>query len=149
MPAPLARRRGFTLIELIVTVAIIGILATIAFPSYLNYVMRSNRTVAKSALVEITARQEAYLADRKTYAASLNLLGYPASTTFVGSSKEYTAANSNSIYSLAVSSATATTFTLAATPIGSQTRDSACGTLSIDELSRKTASGPKGTACWQ
>ena len=144
-----SNQRGFTLMELMITVAIIGILAAIAFPSYTNYIVRSHRTVAKSALVEMTARQEAYLADRKSYAASLNLLGYPAATTYVDTSKEFSSTVGSSIYTMAVSASTATTYTITATPRGSQTRDTACGTLSINQLGTKAATGATGAACWK
>lgn len=142
-------QRGFTLTELLIVVAIIGILAAIALPSYTNYVVRSHRSVGKAALVEMASRQEAFLADRKAYAATLNALGYPAATTYLGTSKAFSSSSSGAIYSLAVSSATATTYTLTATPTGSQLRDTQCNALSIDSLGRKTASGSKGAACWQ
>ena len=58
---------GFTLIELMVVVAIIGILAAIAYPSYREYVLRGNRTEGQSLLVEAAARQERFYAQNNSY----------------------------------------------------------------------------------
>jgi len=66
------RQRGFTLVELIVAVSIVGLLTAIALPTYRTYTMRANRAVAKAALVDLAARQETYFVDRKAYASSLS-----------------------------------------------------------------------------
>lgn len=68
------RRRGFTLVELMVTVAIIGILAAIALPSYNQYVVRSNRAAAQSYLMELSQAQAQFMADTRSYAASTDEL---------------------------------------------------------------------------
>jgi len=60
--SPYRRQNGFTLIELMVTVVIIGILASIAFPSYQEFVKRGNRTEGQAFLSEVAARQERYFA---------------------------------------------------------------------------------------
>jgi len=136
--------------ELMVAVAIVGILSAIALPSYQNYVVRTHRSVAKAALNEMAARQEAFLADRKTYAAALNTLGYPAATTHVLTDKSFSATSTDAVYAVSVSAgATATTYTITAVPEGSQTRDTDCGTLSITQTGVKSASGPKGAECWR
>lgn len=63
---------GFTLIELMVTVAVIGILAAIAYPSYRNSIVKSNRAAAQSYLMEIAQRQQQHLLDNRTYASTVN-----------------------------------------------------------------------------
>lgn len=66
---------GFSLIELMIVVAIIGILASIAWPNYQEYIRKTNRTAAKSFLMEVMQRQQQYLLDARSYAATLTDLG--------------------------------------------------------------------------
>lgn len=61
---------GFTMIELMVTVAIIGILAAIAYPSYVQYVIRSNRSAAQAQMLDIANRQQQFLLANRAYAAT-------------------------------------------------------------------------------
>lgn len=75
MPAQaFQRRRGFTLIELMVAVAVIGILAAIALPSYGQYIVRSNRAAAQSYLMELSQAQAQFMADSRSYAATVGEL---------------------------------------------------------------------------
>lgn len=69
------RMRAFTLVELMVTVAILGILAAIAYPSYTQYVVKSNRAAAQAHLMEIADKQAQYLLDNRAYATSVAALG--------------------------------------------------------------------------
>ena len=70
-----AGARGFTLIELMVTVAIVGILAAIAYPLYGNYVIKSNRAAAQVHLIELAQAQTQFMADSRSYAGSVADLG--------------------------------------------------------------------------
>lgn len=132
---------GFTLIEVMVTVAIVGILAAIAYPSYMAYVVRSNRAAAKSFLLEVTNRQQRYLLDARSFAADMTALQMSAPADV---SRNYT------ITTAPKAGTKPPGFTATATPTGSQlNRDAACGTLTIDEAGTKTASGADGaTKCW-
>ena len=70
---------GVTLLEVLVVVTIVSILAAVGYPSYLQYIVRANRAIAKAALVQVADRQEQFFADNKRYAANLQTgLRYPS-----------------------------------------------------------------------
>jgi len=77
MALPVARRQsGFTLIELMITVAIIGILAAVAFPSYTSYIRKGKRATAQTALMDLASKQQTYLLDRRAYTDVQATLGF-------------------------------------------------------------------------
>ena len=67
------KHKGFTLIELMITVVIVAILASIAIPSYREYVIRGNRTAAQAVMMEIATRQQQYFVANRTYATAAQL----------------------------------------------------------------------------
>ena len=71
----LRRVRGFTLIELMIAVAIVGILASVAYPSYREHVRKGNRAAAQAFMMEVAQRQQSYLINNRSYANSLATLG--------------------------------------------------------------------------
>ncbi len=131
---------GFTLIELMITVAVMGVLAAIAYPSYMKYVARGNRSAAQSFMLEVTSRQERYLLDGRQYAPDLPTLGMTVPDTVSPN------------YTVAITGVTAAPpgYVVQAAPIGGQANNDAnCGTLTIDGTGAKAASGPGGVAnCW-
>lgn len=74
--AGLRAERGFTLIELMITIVIVGILAGIALPGYQNYVRKSHRTGAQAEMLDIANRQQQYLLVNRGYATTFTMLGY-------------------------------------------------------------------------
>jgi type IV pilus assembly protein PilE len=121
---------GFSLIELMIVVALIAILLTLAYPSYLNFIRKADRTEAQVTLQDWANRQQVWRADHPDYNAAIN----PSDTT----SYEYTMVS------------TATSFTLTATALGSQAADKehgvTCGTMT---LVNDGTQGPAGSLpCW-
>jgi type IV pilus assembly protein PilE len=129
---------GFTLIELMIVVAVIGILATLSYPSYQCYVERSQRSSAVAVMLEGSQFMERYFTTNNQYAQDTS--GQPVSATFPGpllvSPREGTPR-----WNIALSNVTATTYTLNATPIVASACSPACGTLTIDQLQQRTAAG--------
>jgi type IV pilus assembly protein PilE len=143
------------LIELMIVVAVIGLLAAIALPSYQNSVRKSRRADAKSALLDLASREERYFSINNQYTNDPTKLGYGASSTFPLA----VSASSQSYYSLSkptVTTGTATVapaFTAQATPTGAQTADTTCYTYQIDQLGTQTnldasSNSLSSAGCW-
>ena len=139
--------RGVTLIELMIVVIILAVLAAIAIPSYRSYVIRTNRTEATAALLNIAANQERFYLQNNSYTTALstappNGLGIAATTE-------------GGRYTLSVQSADAAGFTARAVPAtgGGQTQDTACQRFEINNLGVRSAyngaDADKTAECWR
>jgi type IV pilus assembly protein PilE len=127
-----------------IVVAIIGILAAIALPSYQTYVQKTHRADAQAALVTMAQDMEKSYSSNYTYQ---DLATGPANTGTPGSS--IGAGVSSDFYDFTISAASANTYTLTATPSGVQVNDR-CGTLTVNAAGTKTAtkSGSTVADCW-
>jgi type IV pilus assembly protein PilE len=143
---PLSRKQnmrraqhGVTLVELMIAVAIVGILAAVAYPSYRNQVIRSTRTEGKVAL------EQRALAMEKCFTRYMSYI-HPNCAAF-------SAPPTNTVdghYRIDIDAgATATAFRLTATPLGAQATDAECGTFRLDQAGNRTITGNgRQERCW-
>jgi len=145
------KQRGFTLLELMIVIVIIGILLKVAIPAYTSSVQKSNRTDAKTALLDLATREEKYYSIANTYTASASLL-YTAASTFPLT----TQSGNTAYYTLTAPTVTAATstapasFTAQAVPISGTTQATdPCGTFTITNTGvTGNTGGTQTTNCW-
>ena len=134
---------GFTLTEILIAMAIIGILAAIALPAYNDSQLRAGRADGKNALMQVASDQERFYSNNFTYSTNaVPLATTPAATL--------TSRDGNYVVSVAACSGSTITncFLATATPQGNQTNDS-CGNLTINSAGVRAASGGTVADCWE
>ncbi len=134
-----SRQRGVTLLELMIVVVIIGIISSIAYPSYMQYVVTTKRTTAASALLQIAEREQQVFMDNKSYTNDLTNLGFAASPLILSDEGTSVAADDpDAVYTISVRLTSATTYIATAQPLNGQAlRDEKCGRLTLDQALTK------------
>lgn len=140
---------GFTLIELMITVGIVAILATIAAAAYTSEVQKSRRTDARTALMDLAGREEKLFSVTNAYTSSLSTLGYAAgaaASVVVGSGYySVTVASPDTVNQPGVTNS----YLITATAIGAQASDTSCSTLTVNQLGVQGSTGTASAAtCW-
>jgi len=158
------RQRGFSLIELGITMMIIAIVASLAYPSYLDQVRKAKRTVAKSALLDSAARQEQYFFDHRAYADAMNkLTGFTEARATILFDDQGSPTNNDqdAVYAVSVSAYNANAcgnhrnnpvpcFQLRATPRNDQSQDT-CGSFTLTSSNARgviNSGGSPAGECW-
>lgn len=146
----LQTQRGVTLIELVVVMIIVAILAAVAIPSYRNYVLRSQRSDAKDALLALATAQEKFYLQCNSYATAIAGAPNCAAGQLQGAG-----ASQNGWYDLAIDAANATSYTVSAVAAagGDQFQDTECRTFRVTDRGVRTAanagSGDNTADCWR
>lgn len=139
------RNAGFTLLELMIVVAIIAILSAIAYPSYISHVTKTNRVAAEGCLSEFSNWMERYYTTKLSYPTSSSSTQPPFATMDCA-----TVQQTGNNYQYGFVTQQATSYKIKAAPQNAQlSRDTKCGTLTLDQAGTRTISGT-GTLeeCW-
>ncbi|MEH6636828.1 MAG: type IV pilin protein [Halioglobus sp.] len=150
---------GFTLIELMIVLVILSILLLVALPAYQSSVIKSNRSAGRGILQDVVARQEQYFINNKTYADTLEKLGYGvdgADAFYVNKLVDrYPSATGDAVYQIGVNLISTLNYEVTALPKGLQLKDDRCQGFRITENGVKTNVDASDTAapgsldeCW-
>jgi type IV pilus assembly protein PilE len=141
-----SRTTGFSLIELMVTVAIISVLVAIAVPTYIDKVRKSRRTEAKTVLLDLAGREERFFNTNNQYSLLPSDLGYGATAAAF----PMTVGNGYYTVSVVLNAGPPLGYTLSASPVAGsdQAKDTHCTTFTLQSTGQQT-SFPDTTSCWQ
>ena len=133
----LKRTRGFTLIELMIVIAVLSIIVAVGYPSYMEHVKKSRRAEGMGQLLELADRMERAYSDRGTYPTNI--------------SEVYVATTDNGFYTLSIVSANNVSFTVSAAPTSlGQQNDDKCKTFTLTSLGQKTVTdSAMNDQCWK
>lgn len=130
------RSRGFSLLEMLITLAILSILIAVSYPSYQQYVLRSYRAEAVTALLELATKQEQWLLEQGRYSNQLTDLGFIQPVTASGR------------FRLELTQADPAQFLLKAKAQGPQLQDKACLQYSLNHFGQRNLGLAESLSCW-
>jgi type IV pilus assembly protein PilE len=139
MNAPHAAQRGFTLVELMITVVVVAVLTSIGYATYIDQISKSRRASARALVMDVMQHEERYYTENSTYTTDLTAMGYGATL--------YTDRNTHSI-SLAAGAtgAIATSVAVTATAVLS---DAKCTSLTLTSANAQSGAGSNSALCWR
>lgn len=151
---PAEQQGGFTLLEILITVVVVGILGTIALPSFLDQIRKGRRSDAIQTLAQVQQAQERYRANNTLYGTRFIVVG--GRMTGVGASSDANAATSfttpSGYYTVTLPASSSSGYTATATAASSQASDAKCTSLSVAVAGGDTTYSATGTAtanqCW-
>jgi len=147
----ISKSNGFTLIELMIVVAVVGILTAVAYPSYTEYIRKSRRSDAIVTISKIQQAQERWRANNPLYSVDVSSSSTGLRLT-TGATATSTYNLPSGYYSIALSGASATGYTITATAINAQASDARCTALTATLAGGNTTYGYTGSGstkiCW-
>ncbi len=140
-----ARPRGFSMVELMIVVAIVGILAAIAFPSYTEYIRRSQRAEARTVLLEAEQFMQRFYAANERFDQTRG-----GTAVALPAQLQRSPQTGTQLYTIAIANVNRVSFTLSATPGGPLSGDK-CGTFTVTNTGVRNVTGGSGTVaeCWR
>jgi len=139
---------GFSLIELMVAVVVVAILASIAIPTYTAQILKSHRTEARSAILDLAGREERVLSVSNSYSQVPTDVGYTGTSWGTG------LAVGSGYYTVVITVGNSPpSFTITATAAGGQTADSSCASFTVNQLGQQSSLNSGATdstsTCWK
>ena len=142
---------GFTLIELMITILVAGILVAIAVPAYTSQIRKSRRTEARTALLDLASREERFNSTNSAYTSSLASLGYSGANwpVKVGSGYYQIRVWVCAAVTCGADTGTGAAFLLTADPVAPQDKDTVCGSFRLDNTGAQQVTGTAtSSSCW-
>jgi type IV pilus assembly protein PilE len=148
-PLSATRVRGYTLTELLVTMAVLAIIVAIAVPAYTTQMQKTRRADARNALLDIAGREERFLSVSNSYSAVTTDVGYTGAWPQNVFNNYYSVTVTVPDPAFVAAGGVGPSFTITATPIGAQANDVTCGAFTLNQVGVQTVTGT-GTAatCW-
>ena len=153
MKSNIKKLAGLTLIELMITLAILAVISALAIPAYDRYTRKSVRAAAKTEIEKVRGLMDTYYINNKSCTSDLEDLGYTASPTYIDKTgTEVAAASGSRVYKIEVKNCDASTdpraYDIEATPEMAQANDTECTKFAVNHLGQKTATGSNASKCW-